>query len=282
MIQEMFKMKNKYAVEIPTLPVNQCLTHLIQFLVECQAVLWECRAAKMGRQESGTHMVHRETFLQIQQRLLLHLIRRSWSMEFSFIRTHITTCDEWEPNSSSGSELPVRTVSQKFIHPWWGTRMPDIEVLDAKIASALNRIIHNSHFKRRVSLEEQKSPKRGPFPPRKTDRFPDLRVLPGHWRQWFRRGLCRPIYKCSSKWWYSGSRFDMGRKFIINDENPTWWHLGRIVQTKNTRVWETQDRIGNCTKWRFIRSKQDLIITDSRQWWKEVSSKIYEFWGQKR
>ena len=36
-----------------------------------------------------------------------------------------------------------------------GIRMPDFEVLDARIASALNRIIHNSHFKRRVSLEEQ-------------------------------------------------------------------------------------------------------------------------------
>ena len=30
-----------------------------------------------------------------------------------------------------------------------GIRMPDFEVLDAKIASALNKIIHNSHFKRR-------------------------------------------------------------------------------------------------------------------------------------
>ena len=48
-------------------------------------------------------------------------------------------------------------------------RVPNFEVLDAKIASALNRIIHDSHFKRRVSLEEQKSPKRGPFPSRKTD-----------------------------------------------------------------------------------------------------------------
>ena len=37
--------------------------------------------------------------------------------------------------------------------------MPDFEVLDAKIASALNKIIHNSHFKRKVSLEEQKTPK---------------------------------------------------------------------------------------------------------------------------
>ena len=35
--------------------------------------------------------------------------------------------------------------------------MPDFDVLNAKIASALNRIIHNSHFKRKVSLEEQKA-----------------------------------------------------------------------------------------------------------------------------
>ena len=45
-----------------------------------------------------------------------------------------------------------------------GIRMPDFEVLDAKIASALNRIIHNTQFKRKVSLDKQKSPKRGPFP----------------------------------------------------------------------------------------------------------------------
>ena len=30
------------------------------------------------------------------------------------------------------------------------------EVLDARIASVLNKIINNSHFKRRISLEEQK------------------------------------------------------------------------------------------------------------------------------
>ena len=35
--------------------------------------------------------------------------------------------------------------------------MPNFEVLDARIASALNRIIHNSHFKRRISLEEHKA-----------------------------------------------------------------------------------------------------------------------------
>ena len=55
-----------------------------------------------------------------------------------------------------------------------GIRMPDFEVLDARIASALNKIIHTSHFKRRVSLEEQTGQKRGPFPSRKTDRLLDL------------------------------------------------------------------------------------------------------------
>ena len=77
-----------------------------------------------------------------------------------------------------------------------GIRMPDFEVLDAKIASALNRIIHNTRFKRKVSLE-QKAQKENRFL-RKTDRFPDL-VLPGHWSQRFCRELCRPIYNCSSK-----------------------------------------------------------------------------------
>ena len=52
---------------------------------------------------------------------------------------------------------------------------------------------------------------------------------------------------------------EMGQNSIVNDENPIWWHLGRIVQIQNTRVWETH-----------------LIITDWRQWWKEVSSRIYE------
>ena len=71
-------MLNQYAVDIPTLPVNLCLSHLIQFLKECKAVLLECRAAEKGRQAFGTRRVYRETFLQIQLRLLQHLIRRNW------------------------------------------------------------------------------------------------------------------------------------------------------------------------------------------------------------
>ena len=61
-----------------------------------------------------------------------------------------------------------------------GISMPNFEVFDARIASALNKIIHNSHFKRRISLKEQKGTEAGPFPSRKTDCLPDLRLLPGH------------------------------------------------------------------------------------------------------
>ena len=40
-----------------------------------------------------------------------------------------------------------------------GISMPNFEELDARIASALNKIIHNSQLKRRISLEEQKAQK---------------------------------------------------------------------------------------------------------------------------
>ena len=54
-----------------------------------------------------------------------------------------------------------------------GISMPNFEVLDARIASALRKIIHNSHLRRRICLEEQKAQKAGPFPSWK-GRLPDL------------------------------------------------------------------------------------------------------------
>ena len=44
-----------------------------------------------------------------------------------------------------------------------GFSIPNFEVLDARIASALNKIIHNCHFKRRISLEEHKAQKQDRF-----------------------------------------------------------------------------------------------------------------------
>ena len=44
-----------------------------------------------------------------------------------------------------------------------GIQIPNFEVLDANIASALNRIIHNTQFKRKISLEEQRAQKEDRF-----------------------------------------------------------------------------------------------------------------------
>ena len=44
-----------------------------------------------------------------------------------------------------------------------GIPMLDFEVLDVRFVSALNKIIHNSHFKRKISLEEQKAQKEDRF-----------------------------------------------------------------------------------------------------------------------
>ena len=114
MTQEIFKM-HQYAVDIPMLPVNLCFSHLIQFLEECKAVLWECRAAEKGRQAFGTRMVYRETFLQIQLRLLQHLIRRSWIHWSSNISEH--TSHMWW----------VRTKHQFRIRDELQDRQPEVQ-----------------------------------------------------------------------------------------------------------------------------------------------------------
>ena len=79
-----------------------------------------------------------------------------------------------------------------------GISMPNFEVLDARIASALTK-----SYIILTSKENQsggtKGPEAGPFFSWKTDRLPDLRVLPGHWSQRFCRELCRPIHYQSSK-----------------------------------------------------------------------------------
>ena len=44
-----------------------------------------------------------------------------------------------------------------------GTHGPDFEVLDARIAPALNKLIQNTRFTKKVSLKEMKAPKEDRF-----------------------------------------------------------------------------------------------------------------------
>ena len=102
-----------------------------------------------------------------------------------------------------------------------GISMPNFEVLDARIASALNRIIQNSHFKRRISLEEQKA--------QKQDRFLRGRQIACLIYEYFRvTGDTDFVENYADLFTISlrnddisGIRFKVGRNFIVYDENPT-------------------------------------------------------------
>ena len=142
---------------------------------------------------------------------------------------------------------------------------PNFELLDARIASALNKIIQNTRFKKKVSLEEMKA--------HKEDCFLRGRQIAYLIYEYFRvtgandsvENYADPftvvlrnddIQEFDSKW---------DQNSVVDDANPIWWHLGKLVQIKNARVWETQDRIG-IVQCGDSSEELDVIITDWRQW----------------
>ena len=117
--------------------------------------------------------------------------------------------------------------------------MPNFEVLDARIASALNKIIHNSHFKRRISLEEQKTQKQDRFLRGKHIAYLIYDYLIYDYFQTLESMILlktMPTYSLSVyEMMIFRNSIRSGTNFIVYDENLTWWYLGRIVQMKNTR-----------------------------------------------
>ena len=126
-----------------------------------------------------------------------------------------------------------------------GIQLPNFEVLDAKIASALNRTIHNTQFKRSVSLEEQKAPRK--------DRFLRGRQIAYLIYEYFRVTGANDSVENYADVFTIGLRND-----DIQEFNSKWdeilFSLTKISSDdildelykliKNTRVWETQDRVG--------------------------------------
>ena len=86
-----------------------------------------------------------------------------WKIRF---KTQVTFCSDFP----SDVVLWIKEVEMidsldelKSSRSVYGKDFPNFEVLDAKIGSALNKIIQNPKFKKKVSLEEQKSPKEDRF-----------------------------------------------------------------------------------------------------------------------
>ena len=86
-----------------------------------------------------------------------------WKIRF---KTEVCTCSQFPTEAVQWIkevELVDSVDELRSSSSTRGISMPNFEVLDARIASALNKIIHNSHFKRRISLEEQKAQKEDRF-----------------------------------------------------------------------------------------------------------------------
>ena len=100
-----------------------------------------------------------------------------WKIRF---KTEVCTCSQF-PTEAMLSIKEVELVDSvddlNSSCSVRGMHFPNFEMLDARIASALNKIIQNSHFKKNGQSGGTKSTKSGPFPSWKTDRLPDLRIL---------------------------------------------------------------------------------------------------------
>ena len=86
-----------------------------------------------------------------------------WKISF---KTEVCSCSQFPTEAMQWIkevELVDSVDELRYSSSTRGISMPNFEVLDARIASALNKIIHNSHFKRRISLEEQKAQKEDRF-----------------------------------------------------------------------------------------------------------------------
>ena len=86
-----------------------------------------------------------------------------WKIRF---KTEVCTCSQF-PTEARQWIKEVEMVDSvddlMSSSSFRGISMPNFAVLDAKIASALNRIIHNTLFKKKISLEEMKAHKEDRF-----------------------------------------------------------------------------------------------------------------------
>ena len=98
-----------------------------------------------------------------------------WKIRF---KTEVCTCSHFPTEAMQWIkevELVDSVDDLRSSSSTRGISMPNFEVLDARIAWALTKIIHNS-----LSLQEQEDQKQDRFL-RQVDCLLDLRILPGHW-----------------------------------------------------------------------------------------------------
>ena len=151
-----FRMLNRYAVEIPTLPVDQCHSHLIRYLKGCWGLLSYRRAAKKGRHLGYTWYIGKRV-CKSWCVIISTLFSRTTSMEFVNRRAapFNHSGEKWKAETKSRSKMPVWTVSQRFGHPQWKRLFKELwsrPTTTADFGSPLWQIPYTSHV---CLLEDQ-------------------------------------------------------------------------------------------------------------------------------
>ena len=104
-----------------------------------------------------------------------------WKIRF---KTEVCTCSQFPTEAMQWIkevELVDSVDESRSSSSTRGSSMPNFEVLDARIASALNKIIHKFTVQKKNQSGGTKGPEAGQFLSRQTDCLLDLRSLPGHW-----------------------------------------------------------------------------------------------------
>ena len=83
-----------------------------------------------------------------------------WKIRF---KNQVTTCSDFPSEAMLWIKEVEMVDSSEELKPSRSVSGKNVQMLDAKIASALNKIIQNSQFLKKVSLEEQKAQKEDRF-----------------------------------------------------------------------------------------------------------------------
>ena len=131
-----------------------------------------------------------------------------------------------------------------------GKNFPNIEMLDAKIDSALKKIIQNSQFKKKVRLEEQKAQKEDWF--FAFMMYDSFRLTGAHDTVLEYADLCSAAL-------HDDKFYCLFQGFPPLISWKVWTNRGYVSLRNSKPYW-------NCTTWRFIRRYRFPTIKSRNPW----------------
>ena len=162
-----------------------------------------------------------------------------------------------------------------------GHRFPNFEMVDAKIASALKKIISNPYCKTRVNQEKQKAQMQDRLL-RVRQIAKVLRILTSDWSTRSCSWLCRSIQYLFTRRTIFKILIQMALGFIIykwsSQRKYSWTVFSEDV---NKKVWSTPKSIGNGRTGNPSRSIESSVIKGWRPWWGNTQIKGWEHETQK-